>query len=298
MNDFELSAAIGRYIAEKNPRIRYFTADIEAAKKVYSEEDLIEMREVGLITDDFEAYYVIREFLDLCGISEAADGSYLLELFRFARRLDAEEFRSNPYIRTIRFPETKHGNILLSTAEYRRGEILQYDMPDFSARTVVPRLGFFDRTVRFPTIYENKTPWMSVCPSEINSMKEPIEVAHGRVLVLGLGLGYYPFMISEKLSVDEITIVERNPRIIDLFKSYILPQFPDKDKIRVIEDDAIRYIEAVPSGAYDFCFADIWEGVVDGAEPYQRIKSQEARLPSTEFAYWIEPQIQAYLSLL
>ena len=31
--------------------------------------------------------------------------------------------------------------------------------------------------------------------------------------------------------------------------------------------------------------------------PYERIKAEEARLVHTEFAYWIEDQLRAYLSL-
>ena len=36
---------------------------------------------------------------------------------------------------------------------------------------------------------EGVIPWMSVCPSEINSMARHIDKAHGRALALGLGLG-------------------------------------------------------------------------------------------------------------
>lgn len=296
MDAVELSARIGDYIARKNPRIRYFTADVEAARREYTEEDLAEMRDLGLTADGFETYYVVREFLAECGATELADGTYLLALFREAKRLDAAEFRENPYIKAVSAPTVRRGRILLSTAEYRRGEILQYGMPDFNARTVVPKLGFFDRTVRFPTVYEGETPWMSVCPSEIESMREPIAAAHGRVLVLGLGLGYYPFMIAEKDDVGEITVVELQEDVISLFTEHLLPQFPNRDKIRIVKGDAVAFLETVRDGAYDFCFADIWEGAVDGAPHYQRIKAHASRLPSTEFSYWIEAQIKAYLS--
>ena len=296
MDAFELSARIGDYVARKHPRIRYFTADVEAARKKYSEEELAEMEALGLTGDGFETYYVVREFLAECGATELADGGYLLALFREAKRLDAVEFRENPYIRAVTVPTVRRGRILLTTAEYRRGEILQYAMPDFAARTVVPRLGFFDRTVRFPTVYEGDTPWMSVCPSEISSMQEPIAAAHGRVLVLGLGLGYYPFMIAEKDDVEEITVVELQEDVIALFTEHLLPQFPGREKLRIVQGDAVAFLDGVTDGTYDFCFADIWEGAVDGAIPYQRIKAHEPRLPSTEFAYWIEPQIRAYLA--
>lgn len=295
MDAFALSARISAYISEKNPRIRYFSSDVESAKRAYTADELDEMRKIGLISEDFETYYVIREFLDVCGVFDEADGNYLLSLFREAKRLDAQEFRRNPYLSLISISDVRRGNIFLSTSEYRRGEIFLYDMPDFSSPILVPKLGFFDRTVRFPTIYEGDTPWMSVCPSEIYSMQDAIVAAHGRVLVLGLGLGYYPFMIAEKASVSEIMIVELQREVIDVFERTILPQFPHKEKIRVVQADAVKYMDSVRSGQYDFCFADIWESVVDGAEPYRMIKFHESRLPNTVFSYWIEPQIKAYL---
>ena len=135
-------------------------------------------------------------------------------------------------------------------------------------------------------------------------MEEPISKAHGRVLVLGLGLGYYPFMISKFDHVNEIVIVERQKEVIELFNKYLLPQFSHKEKIRVIQADALGYVKelrseegfaADDSGRFDFCFADIWENHVDGAEAYVRLKPHERRLPHTEFAYWIEDPIRWYL---
>jgi spermidine synthase len=126
-------------------------------------------------------------------------------------------------------------------------------------------------------------------------MREPIAAAHGKVLVLGLGLGYYPFMISMKDEVESIVIVELQQSIADIFNAHILPHFKHKDKIKVVTADAIAYMEDVKDGDFDFCFADIWEGAVDGAEAYQKLRPYEKKLPHTKFTYWIEAQIKAYL---
>lgn len=292
----QISAQIGAYITEHTPTVKYTEADVKRALAEFADE-LDEIREIGMCGDDFEEFFVIREFCVQSGLSESADGEYLLHLFNEARRLDADKFERDPYLRTIRIPEKRDGNILLTNVEYAQGEIFQYDMPDFSQRLVVPKLGFFSRSVRFPAVYEGDMPWVSVCPSEINSMKPDIGRASGRVLVLGLGLGYYTFAVSELDSVEEITVAELNPRIINLFEKYILPQFPNRNKIRVVETDAVEYLARLSGGEYDFCYADIWEGAVDGAAAYLKIKPHEQRLRETEFAYWIEPQIRAYLNL-
>lgn len=290
----DVSAGIGAFIARHSPRVEYTDADVRRAMDE-CRSDLDEMRGLGLIRDTFEEYYVIREFCAMCGVPGLDDGHYLLRLFSEARMLDADSFGKDPYLQNIRIPTVQKGDILLTSSGYAPGEIFQYDMPDFSAPLVVPKLGFFRRGVRFGAIYEDGVPWISVCPSEINSMAADIPAAHGRVLVLGLGLGYYAYRVSELSSVKSVTVVEINPEIISVFREHILPQFPNAAKIEIVAADAIRYLDSLHGGEFDFCYADIWEGAVDGARAYLRIKPHSKRLSSTEFRYWIEPQIQAYL---
>ena len=290
----DLSAKIGALIASRSPRVDYTDGDVRRAEAECA-ADISELRELGLIRDSFEEYYVIREFCDITGIAEAADGHYLLRLFSEARMLDADKFRRDPYLRTIDVPTVGDGDILLTNAAYARGEIFQYDMPDFDAPLVAPKLGFFAEDVRFPAIYESGVPWVSVCPSEINSMESGIRRARGKTLVLGLGLGYYAFRVSELSAVESVTVVEINPKIAAIFREHVLPQFPNAAKVRVIEADAFEFLASLRGGEFDFCYADIWEGALDGARAYLRIKAHEKRLAATEFQYWIEPQILAYL---
>lgn len=290
-----LTARIGRIIAEENPVIPCSDTLLRRAMRDYSRQDLRQMQQIGLIPQDFETYYVVREFLHRTGINREAGGDYLLALFSAARRQDAQAFASDPYLSLVSCPTVRQGDILLTTASYEKGELFLYDMPDLSAGLVVPRLGYFDRKVTFPAVYQGSMPWMSVCPSEINSTRASIAAAHGRVLVLGLGLGYYPFMISLREDVTSVTVVELQQPIIDLFLTHLFPRFPHRDKIQVVKADALAYLQEVKDGMFDCCFADIWESVTDGAVPYVRIREQEKRLPSTRFDYWIGEQIQAFL---
>ena len=125
-------------------------------------------------------------------------------------------------------------------------------------------------------------------------MSPDLEEAEGRVLVLGLGLGYYPYRLMENKRVEKITIVEKNPHIIALFREQILPQFPHKDKIRIVEADAFEFLVETENGAFDFCYADIWEGWEDGAAAYEKILPHEKRLWDCRFRYWIEKEILWY----
>lgn len=290
-----LSAAIGRYITLNAPKIDYLDEDIKNIEEQIDEQTLVTLKEAGLYNGDMSLFYVINSFCLLTGIDQKADNQYLSTLFKNAKLLNADTFENNEYIKTVCFSDIKEGNLLFTHCSYERGEIFQYDMPDFSQNTVVPKLGFFSRKVSFPTVYEGKMPWMSVCPSEISTIDPFINKAFGRVLVLGLGLGYYPFRISALTNVSEITVVEINPVIINLFNKHIFNQFPHKNKIKIVQADALEYLDKLNGGEFDYCFADIWEGALDGAPLYTKIRAHEKRL-KIPFDYWIQDQIEAFIN--
>ena len=291
----QISAAIGTVIARDFPVVKYGERELADAKAEFTDEELAELCELGLMRDDFEEYYVIREFCRMISLGDVAEGDYIAQLFKNARKLSSDELEENPYMK-LRVPDVKDGDVTLTYGEYEAGEIFQYDMPDFGGRLVVPKLGFYTKKVRFPAIYEGDMPWVSVCPSEINSMRDDIAKASGRVLVLGLGLGYFAYMCARKEDVSKLVIVEINEKILNIFKKHILPLMECRDKIELVLGDAIAYTDKIADGEFDFVYADIWEGAVDGAEPYTAIKKNEKRLKDTKFAYWIEPQIRAYLA--
>ena len=127
-------------------------------------------------------------------------------------------------------------------------------------------------------------------------MREPIAKSCGKVLTLGLGLGYFAFHASEKAEVESVTVIEQSADVIELFQAHILPQFPHKEKIRIIQADAFIYMEEKAAAeGYDFLFADLWHDPSDGLDMYLRIKAYEKTMPQTRFSYWIEPSL---LSLL
>ncbi len=289
-----VTALIAEKIAVSAPSVPYTPKDVKEARAAYSDQKIAELQKDGYLGDDFELFYVLCRFLEGMNLWNKLDERYLLALFREARKFDRAAFYADPFLREIEVPEKRIGKHLLLQAFYDRGEFFQYDMPDLDAEIVVPKLGFFPQKVAFPSVYEGNIPWVSVCPSEIASMQSQIRAAHGRVLVLGLGLGYYPFCISKKKEVERITIVERDPEILQLFREHLLPQFSEKEKIVLVQADAFDYLQKLEDGVFDFCFADIWEGWTDGLEAYEKIKPEDERLTGTEFTYWIEKEILWY----
>ena len=264
-----LSAEIGKAIAEKNPVMK------------------IEDRDVFSVISDFLSEAIPEIGQDMI---DAAVDTYIAKILQNVRQLDPELLEKDPYVQRVHFNTVKSGRYLLTNSFYEKGEILQYDFPLQEDGIYLPRLGYFTRKTNFPSIYEGNIPWMSVIPSEINTMKTPIDHAHGKMLVLGLGLGYYAYMIGRKKDVQDITVIEQSAAVIQLFKDSILPQFEPAAaaKIHIIQADALQYMKNVQEGQYDGIFADLWQGAVDGAADYHQLHPYEQILKSTKFDYWIE----------
>ena len=294
----KVTAHIGRVIAENAPRVFLAPGDLEKARAGYSEEKLSALRAEGYYHGDFELFYTMLRFCDGMDLWGRADEDYLKKLFRQARKMDRAAFLADPYLSEVPAAERRIGNFLLTSAHYERGEFFQYDMPALREETVVPKIGFFTEKVTFPAVYEGNIPWVSVCPSEVYSMAPDIPAARGRALVLGLGLGYYAHRIAGRKEVREITVVEKSPEIIRLFREELLPHFSHRDKICVVEADAFDFLAHTRPGEYDFCYADIWEGFTDGAQCYEKILPHEKRLAGTEFRYWIRDEILWYRETL
>ena len=216
---------------------------------------------------------------------------------KMVKCLNSESYKENPYFKKIRNPKIKSGNIEFKYDCYKPYEGFVYnDIEKSTEGRMYPQIGFFKEEFRYPEILENNRIWMTITPNEIETMKEPIEKAHGKLLTLGLGLGYFQYMVSNKMEVEEVYVVDSNETIINLFSKYILPQFENSNKIKIIKMDAFEFLEKeLKTYPFDYLFADLWHDVSDGTEMYLKIKEYEKLYPNIEFEYWIEKSIKAYL---
>lgn len=206
------------------------------------------------------------------------------------RILDAKKYINNPYYKNIKIENIRLGGWELKSELYPayRG-VIAADMILANDFREIPPLGFFTEDFRFPAVLEGGNEWMTLTPVDLDTCEEAIAAAHGKVVTYGLGLGYYAYMVSRKPEVESISVVERSPDVIKLFKEYILPQFDHGEKVRIIEADAFEYAEhEAPKENYALAFVDTWRDASDGQPMYQRMKPLESLSPSTKFMYWIE----------
>ena len=136
---------------------------------------------------------------------------------------------------------------------------------------------------------------MSITPNEVNTMEEDINNSFGNILVVGLGLGYFPYMSHLKKDVLSIDIIEIDKDIISLFKNEILDQFEYKSKINIINSDVYDYFSSNDLSKYDYIYIDIWHDVSDGMKHYLRLKEYEKKYSNVKFRYWIYDTIKYYL---
>lgn len=265
--------------------------------------DFIDKEEMDEIANSHVSYeyafgVILAAAFGLDMVDNGNDKEFFNNYFnKMIHKLDADEFYSNPYYKHIKIPTIKIGNSELKYETYKPFEgFVCNDIIQTKEGRQIPQIGFFDTEFMFPAILENNRIWMTITPNEIETMKEPIDQAFGNVLTFGLGLGYYAYMISEKDNVESITIVDSNEDVINLFHTYVLPQFDQAGKIKVIKADAFEFAQKhLPNGGYDFVFTDLWHDVSDGKDMYLKMKKYESLSPNTVFTYWIEKSILCYL---
>ena len=255
-----------------------------------SKEDILEMTKDGVIDkkEAIVAFLAAAFNLDSeCGRDRRMIDRYLRNSVRI---LNAEDYYNDSYAKNIKIPLIKKGRWEFKKEIYPayRGVIAD-DLiikPDF---TEIPPLGFFEEDFSFYAVLEDGNEWMTLTPVDMDSCKEAISEAHGDVITFGLGLGYYCFKVSEKENVRSVTVVEKSRDVIDLFSEYILPQIKNRDKIKIVHDDAILYAQnTMPELHFDYAFVDTYRDAHDGAPMYTEMKNAEKLNKNVKFSYWIK----------
>lgn len=243
-----------------------------------------------------EAY--LRLLAARCGLdmTKAEDARLCRDYFpRMVRQHDPAVYEKDAYFRAVKPLIGKCSAIDLVYEQIEPMELFVAD--DFQVDDegrILPQLGWFDHAFDFPAIREDGQVWMTVTPNEINTIQPAVRQSRGRILTYGLGLGYYAFHCLLSDEVESVTVAERNPAVIELFRNHLLPFFPRKDKLHIIQADAFDYAANVmPGEGFDTVFTDLWRDVTDGVPLYQRMKALET--PGPRYLYWIENTLKLYL---
>ncbi|MBR6089873.1 MAG: hypothetical protein IKP86_08065 [Anaerolineaceae bacterium] len=286
-------------VKSDNFRLLYLLSQYLNERADFVSADMV--REVASVGDLPEEEAFLLLFAEACGI-HPTDGGEDSDFFRnclapSVRCLDVSTYKSDPYYQHIHFPNVKKDGWEMRTDVLKPFQLFVRDdiRPDENLRELPP-LGYFKEDFPYPVVLENDREWMLVTPNEVETIRPAIDTAHGKVVTFGLGLGYFPYMASVKPGVEQITVVERDPKVIALFEEFILPQFPCREKIRLVCMDAFDYLkEIMPLQHFNYAYADIWHDAGDGLPLYLRFLPFEEHFPGTKFDYWIEQTILSRL---
>ncbi len=250
-----------------------------------------EKKEWAKILRSFDITIEESDFWNAVLFGEVPQNEWLAK----AKRLSVSGYIDDPYMNNVLPSISEIGNISLRYENYRKKEGFVYDEITYDPVTYEEKtpFGYFDEEFRYLALKKGDATWMSVIPHEINTMKEPIEEARGKVLTLGLGIGYYVYNVLMKKNVEEVTVVEYDKDVIEVFKKRLLPFFPNKEKLRIIEGDAFEYLSHAKP--FDYCFADLWHMPEDGLPMYLKLRKYEDTYPNASFSYWIEKSMLALM---
>jgi len=248
----------------------------------------------GVLSNETAFAILLSCFCGLDPEGNEQDRKMATGYFHYAvKQLNPEVYLKNPFYQNIHIPDVTFENWELRHHTYSPYEAFIYkDLISEPNHKEYPAIGFFDQEFQYPSVMEDGHEWMSIKPSELETIQPAVDAVAGKVVTFGLGLGYFAYMASLKNSVSSLTVIERDPNVIALFERYILPQFECPEKVKIISADALEYAEQqMPGNAFDYAFVDVWHDAADGLEMYLKMKKKEVLSPRTKFLYWVEESL-------
>ena len=120
----------------------------------------------------------------------------------------------------------------------------------FDAVVPIPVLGFGSGTAIYETL-------MGLTPSEMFTLRPGLRKARGRVLVGGLGLGWFARRVLERKQVKHVTVVELSPEMARLFGGPLRERFGER--LEVVVGDVYAHAKR-RLRKFDSILIDIWAG--------------------------------------
>jgi hypothetical protein len=136
-----------------------------------------------------------------------------------------------------------------------------------------------------PILMRGGESWMSITPLEVESEEIGIRAARGHVLIFGLGMGWSMTAVAARPSVTSVTVVERDPDILQLHRDLdLLAQLgePERSKVRIVAGDAFDYRPECP---VDLLFPDIWLPLV-GGDRFAEVRDMQANVGAEAVYFW------------
>jgi len=157
-----------------------------------------------------------------------------------------------PRMREI-IPEGVSGNYSIQHFTINEKQATIYEIRGIFNRSY---LGRFIKAGNFCRLKCKDRILMSDSYGERHSNREIVQVAHGEVLIAGLGIGMIICPIVKKDNVKHVTVIEISEDVIKLVEPHIRKYLgEDSSKLTIIHADIFDY---VPTHKFDVIYFDIW----------------------------------------
>ncbi|MGE5476465.1 MAG: hypothetical protein ACM3Q1_07415 [Bacteroidales bacterium] len=127
--------------------------------------------------------------------------------------------------------------------------------------------------------------WMSMTPLELESQEIGVRLAHGDVVIFGMGMGWAAACSALNPQVRSVTVVELDGDVLELIRQLdVFAQLPPpaQAKIRVEQGDAYRW---TPPGPVDLLMPDIWLPLVSDGR-VEEVRQMQANVHARTIYFW------------
>ncbi|MGE5518129.1 MAG: hypothetical protein ACM31D_20185 [Bacteroidota bacterium] len=134
-------------------------------------------------------------------------------------------------------------------------------------------------------LVRNGNAWMSMTPMELESQEIGVRLAHGHVVIFGMGMGWSAAVSALREQVTSVTVVELDEDVLALHRQLdIFSQLPDwaAAKIRVEQGDAYRW---TPRQPVDLLMPDIWLPLVSDGR-VEEVRRMQANVQARSVYFW------------
>lgn len=115
----------------------------------------------------------------------------------------------------------------------------------------------YDKPIPYTILKDKNRIWMTNTPAEQTSQHHALKKCKGRVLVGGLGLGYFVKKLQEKDNITKVTVVEISQDVINL----VWKQLRLDSRFSIIHMDIKKYLKIrICTREFDWVYLDTWRG--------------------------------------
>ena len=299
---FVSSPELNNYLCELVDKHELNLSISDLLANIFSNLEITNQKEISLLSEKFKSdkhkvfLSKISDYLDIDLTIEDNEEIFDKYIAGAIHELDTSKYLNNDYYKLVKPKQAKLGKYELVWDHYEPYELFAYKDMTSEDYIEINSLGYFKEKFSFLALNYQGVTWMNITPNESETMEKSIIEIKGTVIVFGLGLGYLPFMISNKKEVTRVKVIENDLNIIKLFKDNLLDYFPNKEKIEIVKDDALNYLKVDLKS--DYAFVDLWHSPEDGLELFLKFKKSEKNSKSTTYLYWLESSFYLYLRRL